>query len=1364
MQAELTENPVPECPIEEHPIEEHPTEGHPITEHSTAEHPIPETPILLCSSTIDSVSAGGDGSSFELVTDITPVATETQPTLIKDTVYYMDTVVFKVQNHLFKVPTYYFRQQTSFFASHFASLEVEEKIGAEKFIELEDVTPSEFRALLKFIYPIQINRLQDVPPAPTTNEWIDILKLSTQWMMLDIRRVAITKLSSANIRPADRVVLAREHKVDSWLRSACLELAKTASSMSQEDMNKIGLATAVKIHKARERYMTTRKTFDYPIDTIVPNVDQSRSFRFQGMTAKRSAVDRVPLARAHGVAEWLREAFIELVKRPEPLSVDESRNLGFDTAIRLYTARERRLDRRTVTSLIPTSTVSNLINQVLREELERVTTYQPVERAVLAQRYGVMEWLREAFFELMKRPEAISISEAKVLGHETAIKLAIAREAYTINLRNSRSPLSPDSSFGYGNVEGFVDKELADELSAIPSYGPVERVLIAREAGVDEWLQMALDELVRRKETVSDDEAVTLGLDTSIQLCRFRLEDIGSSPWSSSWTDPGEINFEFKAELNEIRQAGKRFIQPSTVLEGEGGPRTSEEAQLLNELDLSAREETVQYKPNPFSIAKINAVSRGHCVKDKVSNKSPSRKQQPSIRPPVAIIKNKRGDKVRPSIIDQLKKQPQKATRNSNLKKAAPATSFYSSVPLNPVSSKPISFDPLLTPDVDVDATRPFHAVEPNSSNVPAETHIPTSDGSAGAMHLSSLPESSQIAHIINPSAQILSVPYKGSSSHSNLLEDESTVAIEDASTEPLADNEHNTLTAAFPQIPDADITFIDAKTSALSAPVLAPSPSHSEGPPVPLGQGRCLDPRLNFNSPRTLTMKSTFDSNLKSTRLNKHLSRSRPLSLSSPPQQQNTRTPVLSSFTASSRFRAAVMSSPLRPADHLSRDMPRMPVIPFRVATDASLGAPFLHQPLGKFPSNPRSSITMGRNPSPISSPVHFADDDYLYKPAPSPRHTYEVEDRPNRPPFSSSSGANRPSLSRFSTPLRKVTPGRTMEASPLDKEPPSRSGLVLTPCNSRHPIDDFAYDAKSGNTWLHPEDIDVQASPGSVTPTESARVLAFNPDSIVYYSNTDHGRSHPAYPGPKLTKGRPYPVKDAYDLLSSDPDENWGTLPIRKKVKTRLVFFAVFPANVLKLQNSDPSPVMRTRKFRLPKLGFGDSKVTVPSKIEKTGVKANSARRVITFLPPPLKPASTRLESESKVVCSRAAYPSPSYSVPKSSSSPLYEKPVCLESQRRPPTRGTGTEACKPLSPPPSDSCVTPDKSTFHAPIEVMEDTQENDVHTPINLPSIARLYPGMKATWRRVGYHRSPLHLLLINSTNYNLPVLPVAQEDD
>ncbi|KAJ7070848.1 hypothetical protein C8F01DRAFT_399980 [Mycena amicta] len=83
---------------------------------------------------------------------------------------------------------------------------------------------------------------------------------------------------------------------------------------------------------------------------------------------------------------------------------------------------------------------------------------------------------------------------------------------------------------------------------------------------------------------------------------------------------------------------------------------------------------------------------------------------------------------------------------------------------------------------------------------------------------------------------------------------------------------------------------------------------------------------------------------------------------------------------------------------------------------------------------------------------------------------------------------------------------------------------------------------------------------------------------------------------PPPKLP---PRPVKrqrsnDAYDYLRPDPDQQWSTLPNRKKVP----------------ETRKPG-IQTTKAFRMP--------LVAPMKGKPTGMSATSAERVITFLPPP-------------------------------------------------------------------------------------------------------------------------------------------------
>ncbi|KAJ7446458.1 hypothetical protein B0H11DRAFT_1930125 [Mycena galericulata] len=82
-----------------------------------------------------------------------------------------------------------------------------------------------------------------------------------------------------------------------------------------------------------------------------------------------------------------------------------------------------------------------------------------------------------------------------------------------------------------------------------------------------------------------------------------------------------------------------------------------------------------------------------------------------------------------------------------------------------------------------------------------------------------------------------------------------------------------------------------------------------------------------------------------------------------------------------------------------------------------------------------------------------------------------------------------------------------------------------------------------------------------------------------------------------------------DAYNFFGSDPDNEWSTLPVRKKAKV--------PAQI----KPKIDGIKTTAAFRLP----GPT-----SKAKISGMGATSERRVVTFLPPPLKSGKVEVAVE--------------------------------------------------------------------------------------------------------------------------------------
>ncbi len=109
---------------------------------------------------------------------------------------------------------------------------------------------------------------------------------------------------------------------------------------------------------------------------------------------------------------------------------------------------------------------------------------------------------------------------------------------------------------------------------------------------------------------------------------------------SSAWS--------FNLRTSKIRRAD-RDLDDSGFDSDPSSDSDVDESHMLDDLDISTRDETVVYKPNPFSIAKINAAAR-------------STNRPPSTNGPSRPIKpTKAGKKPGGSIVDGLRKQSEKA-------------------------------------------------------------------------------------------------------------------------------------------------------------------------------------------------------------------------------------------------------------------------------------------------------------------------------------------------------------------------------------------------------------------------------------------------------------------------------------------------------------------------------------------------------------------------------------------------------------------------------------------------------------------------------------------------------------------------------
>ncbi|KAJ3851927.1 hypothetical protein EV368DRAFT_83063 [Lentinula lateritia] len=108
-------------------------------------------------------------------------------------------------------------------------------VKEENPIQLDtDVSPEDFRQLLRV--------------------WFSVLKLVKKWDMDEVRAYAISALRKLpDIDPVDKIVLARTYDIPTWLAPSFNEILQRSQSLTESDVDKLGIPTIVRLMELRDR-------------------------------------------------------------------------------------------------------------------------------------------------------------------------------------------------------------------------------------------------------------------------------------------------------------------------------------------------------------------------------------------------------------------------------------------------------------------------------------------------------------------------------------------------------------------------------------------------------------------------------------------------------------------------------------------------------------------------------------------------------------------------------------------------------------------------------------------------------------------------------------------------------------------------------------------------------------------------------------------------------------------------------------------------------------------------------------------------------------------------------------------------------
>ncbi|KAH6908496.1 hypothetical protein BKA70DRAFT_1103803 [Coprinopsis sp. MPI-PUGE-AT-0042] len=165
-------------------------------------------------------------------------------------------MLVQVEDELYSIPRKALCSQSEVFQGMFMHDNPEEGRTDDNPIVLEGYKRTDFESLLRVIIPeltIMARPLEPSPPLLDKAEWISVLKLATIWQMDKIRKISIEKLSLLDLSPSQKISLAREHRVASWLKDGARALVEGfQSSQLSEIAAELGWETTARILAIRD--------------------------------------------------------------------------------------------------------------------------------------------------------------------------------------------------------------------------------------------------------------------------------------------------------------------------------------------------------------------------------------------------------------------------------------------------------------------------------------------------------------------------------------------------------------------------------------------------------------------------------------------------------------------------------------------------------------------------------------------------------------------------------------------------------------------------------------------------------------------------------------------------------------------------------------------------------------------------------------------------------------------------------------------------------------------------------------------------------------------------------------------------------
>ncbi|KAJ3720794.1 hypothetical protein DFJ43DRAFT_970257, partial [Lentinula guzmanii] len=257
---------------------------------------------------------------------------------------------------------------------------------------LESVLEDDFRQLLRILAP----PYREPVPVLTFSEWTSMLKLADMWCMDVVKEHAILTMSGlSGIDPVDKVVVGRKYRIKNWLLPAFNVILQRSQSFTEYDLERLGTLFRFPINLLAKESEVFRDMMEIPAPAQAEGLTDENPIRLDGV---------------------LHDDFVKLltILAPPQRFKEPVPTLSFSE----WTSVLKLADMWCM----------DVVKEHAIATMNQISKVDPIDKVVVARKYGVNSWLVPSFDALLRRSQPWDEQDVERLGLSTVLKLVELRD------------------------------------------------------------------------------------------------------------------------------------------------------------------------------------------------------------------------------------------------------------------------------------------------------------------------------------------------------------------------------------------------------------------------------------------------------------------------------------------------------------------------------------------------------------------------------------------------------------------------------------------------------------------------------------------------------------------------------------------------------------------------------------------------------------------------------------------------------------------------------------------------------------------------------------------------------------------------